>query len=67
MLVTVIVPLVCRQNKLVKCRDPQINTNKKLSYDKTRDAFVQFAVAVLGFSFWGGHWGGDTFIWGAHN
>jgi len=65
MLVTVIVPLVCRQNKLVKCRDPQINTNKKLSYDKTRDAFVQFAVAVLGFSFWGAT-GVATLLSGGH-
>ena len=26
--------------------------------------FIVKPVAVLGFSFWGDHWGGDTFIWG---
>jgi len=35
-------------------------------YQKNRYAFA--SVAVLEFSFLGGHWGGDTFIWGgAHN
>jgi len=28
---------------------------------------LAYPLAVLGFSLGGGHWGGDTFIWGAHN